>query len=71
MCTMTSRRKNLGYLWAIEHGADEVYETDDDNLLLSDIVPTFDNLEYYVFNRYEGYYIIRTYLSSYGHQSDI
>lgn len=48
-----------------------MYETDDDNLLLSDIVPTFDNLEYYVLNRYEGFYKIRTYLSSYRHQSDI
>lgn len=45
------RRKNVGYLWAIEHGAEEVYETDDDNLLLRDTVPTFRDLEYYVFNR--------------------
>ena len=25
-------RKNLGYLYAIEHGAKEIYETDDDNI---------------------------------------
>lgn len=48
---MFTRRKNVGYLWAIEHGATEVYETDDDNLLLKDTVPTFDGLQYYVFNR--------------------
>jgi hypothetical protein len=30
-------RKNIGYLYAIEHGAKVIYETDDDNLLKSDI----------------------------------
>ena len=30
-------RKNIGYLYAIEHGAKEIYETDDDN-----IFTTFD-----------------------------
>jgi hypothetical protein len=29
-------RKNLGYLYAIEHGAQIIYETDDDNFLLQD-----------------------------------
>ena len=32
-------RKNIGYLYAIEHGAKEIYETDDDN-----IFTTFDQL---------------------------
>ena len=32
-------RKNIGYLYAIEHGAKEIYETDDDN-----IFTTFDEL---------------------------
>ena len=32
-------RKNIGYLYAIEHGAKEIYETDDDN-----IFATFDQL---------------------------
>lgn len=27
-------RKNIGYLYAIQHGAEEIYESDDDNLLL-------------------------------------
>jgi hypothetical protein len=30
-------RKNIGYLYAIENGAKRIYETDDDNLLLSEI----------------------------------
>ena len=30
-------RKNIGYLYAIEHGADVIYETDDDNQLLGDL----------------------------------
>jgi hypothetical protein len=44
------RRKNLGYLWAIQHGAQEVYETDDDNELITADLPTFDGLETYVYN---------------------
>ncbi len=44
------RRKNLGYLWAIQHGATVVYETDDDNELKSAQPPTLANLEYYVYN---------------------
>ncbi len=31
-------RKNIGYLYAIEHGASIIYETDDDNILFNDIV---------------------------------
>ena len=38
-------RKNIGYLYAIEHGAKEIYETDDDN-----IFTTFDQL-YQNFNQ--------------------
>ena len=30
-------RKNIGYLWAIAHGAKVIYDTDDDNLLYGDI----------------------------------
>lgn len=29
-------RKNIGYLYAIEHGAQIIYETDDDNFLITD-----------------------------------
>jgi hypothetical protein len=29
-------RKNIGYLYAIEHGAQIIYETDDDNFLMDD-----------------------------------
>ncbi len=32
-------RKNIGYLYAIEHGASIIYETDDDNILLSNEIP--------------------------------
>mmetsp|Transcript_19527 Transcript_19527/g.31988 ORF Transcript_19527/g.31988 Transcript_19527/m.31988 type:complete len:873 (-) Transcript_19527:419-3037(-) len=35
-------RKNLGYLYAIEHGATIIYETDDDNKLLQDFIPYID-----------------------------
>lgn len=30
-------RKNIGYLYAIAHGAEVIYETDDDNQLLADL----------------------------------
>ena len=32
-------RKNLGYLYAIHHGAEIIYDTDDDNLLSSNYIP--------------------------------
>jgi len=35
----TYARKNIGYLWAIGHGAKVIYETDDDNELLQDFIP--------------------------------
>jgi len=36
-------RKNIGYLYAIAHGARIIYETDDDNILIDDaIVTAFD-----------------------------
>ena len=47
------RRKNIGYLYAIEHGATQVYETDDDNELIAKqplMLPTFEGLQYYVYN---------------------
>lgn len=31
-------RKNIGYLYAIEHGAHIIYDTDDDNILIDDYV---------------------------------
>lgn len=31
-------RKNIGYLYAIEHGARIIYETDDDNVILGDTI---------------------------------
>ena len=38
-------RKNIGYLYAIEHGAKEIYETDDDNIFTTfeELYQTFDN----------------------------
>ena len=36
-------RKNIGYLYAVQHGAEIIYETDDDNLLRSDL-STFEAL---------------------------
>lgn len=32
-------RKNIGYLYAIAHGAKIIYDTDDDNILLQDNIP--------------------------------
>ncbi|EIE18111.1 hypothetical protein COCSUDRAFT_49414 [Coccomyxa subellipsoidea C-169] len=43
-------RKNLGYLWAIQHGATQVYETDDDNELKLDEPPALSGLSYYVYD---------------------
>lgn len=40
----------MGYLWAIQHGATQIYETDDDNELKNDQPPSLSNLEYYVYN---------------------
>jgi hypothetical protein len=34
-------RKNFGYLYAIQHGARVIYETDDDNMLILDDLSTF------------------------------
>ena len=38
-------RKNIGYLYAIEHGAKEIYETDDDNIFntFDELYQNFDN----------------------------
>ena len=44
------RRKNLGYLWAPQHGATLVYETDDDNVLRTPEPATMDGMEFYVYN---------------------
>ena len=44
------RRKNLGYLWALQHGATLVYETDDDNVLRTPEPATMDGMEFYVYN---------------------
>ena len=43
------RRKNLGYLWAIQHGAEELYETDDDNEPVNNMLPNLDD-GFYVYN---------------------
>ena len=37
--TRAYQRKNLGYLYAVQHGAEVIYETDDDNALTLDHVP--------------------------------
>jgi hypothetical protein len=39
-------RKNIGYLYAIAHGAKIIYETDDDNELIDDIVTLLDHDEF-------------------------
>lgn len=36
-------RKNIGYLYAIEHGAEVIYDTDDDNGLLTDTIIYYEN----------------------------
>ncbi len=43
-------RKNLGYLWAISHGAETIYDTDDDNLPYDD----WSFPEFHCDNRCEG-----------------
>ena len=53
MCLLLHRRKNLGYLFAIEHGATTVYETDDDNelkFITPPTLPSFNGMEFYVYN---------------------
>ena len=37
--TRAYQRKNVGYLYAVQHGAEVIYETDDDNALTLDHVP--------------------------------
>lgn len=39
-------RKNIGYLYAISHGAKVIYETDDDNELIDGILTLSDDNEY-------------------------
>lgn len=39
-------RKNIGYLYAIAHGAKVIYETDDDNELIGDIITLLDEDEF-------------------------
>lgn len=39
-------RKNLGYLYALSQGASVIYETDDDNKLLSDLAPFLSDEEW-------------------------
>jgi hypothetical protein len=50
ICANAHRRKNLGYLWAIQHGAQKIYETDDDNELVTTDLPSFEGLQTYVYN---------------------
>lgn len=38
-------RKNIGYLYAISHGAQVIYETDDDNILIDDMLTVADDDE--------------------------
>eukprot|EP00761_Pharyngomonas_kirbyi_P006886 gb/GECH01006895.1/.p1 GENE.gb/GECH01006895.1/~~gb/GECH01006895.1/.p1 ORF type:complete len:771 (+),score=111.69 gb/GECH01006895.1/:1-2313(+) len=38
-------RKNIGYLFAIEHGAQIIYETDDDNLLIRPVLSMAFDIE--------------------------
>ncbi len=52
-------RKNIGYLYAIEHGAQVIYETDDDNILKDSLtyLPEFSRVDtiisdFYVSNIY-------------------
>ena len=41
---LADQRKNIGYLYAIQHGARVIYETDDDNALQVEAVPVIPTL---------------------------
>lgn len=47
-------RKNIGYLYALEHGAQVIYETDDDNYIDTDIQLLEAQLELEVFSCKKG-----------------
>ncbi len=44
------RRKVIGYLWAVEHGATEIYEIDDVDMREVDAIPSLLQLEFYTYN---------------------
>ena len=41
-------RKNIGFLYAVSQGAELIYDTDDDNLLKSDVIPFTESTSDYV-----------------------
>jgi hypothetical protein len=47
-------RKNIGYLYALEHGAKVIYETDDDNYIDIDIELLPENIELDIFSSKTG-----------------
>lgn len=63
-------RKNIGYMYAIQHGAKVLYETDDDNILLvKDLKEGFDldlsaasNGQLLVFEPHEGRTVVNPYV---------
>ena len=44
------RRKIIGYLWAIQNGATEIYEIDDADVLEVDSIPSLSQLKFYTYN---------------------
>jgi len=55
-------RKNLGYLYAIQHGADLIYETDDDNILAQEsIVYQPEKTEVYQFTNFTNKKVMNPY----------
>lgn len=44
------RRKNVGYLWAIEHGATQILDMEDDVQLKAAGLPTMTDMEHYMYN---------------------
>lgn len=47
---MPHRRKNIGYLWAIENGATQIYEFNDLDTRKIDAIPSLSQLRFYTYN---------------------
>jgi len=49
-CSNDCRRRNLGYLWAIQHGATHIYETDGESKVRTNGLLNLSHMKYYVYN---------------------
>lgn len=58
------RRKNIGYLWAIENGATQIYELDDVDVRKVDAIPSLSQLRFYTYNTTGEHHAISTYLGT-------